>query len=152
MGFSRATEFHQQWPEIIQITTRSKELDKLLQGEIEAGSIMEFFGEFHTGKKQLCPSLAVTGQGMASARALTATARRSCWIRLKTENSFSCPASPGMLRVPKRLLSCWHRRDAPRGRGWRKPWLSAWEFRGNFGTAEHSQSFGKSSPSGLQHS
>ncbi|XP_062347837.1 uncharacterized protein LOC134043481 isoform X2 [Cinclus cinclus] len=144
---------------------------------------MEFFGEFHTGKKQLCPSLAVTGQapyrlwgqrgkshihghraasiqssswlwlkGMASARALTATARRSCWIRLKTENSFSCPASPGMLRVPKRLLSCWHRRDAPRGRGWRKPWLSAWEFRGNFGTAEHSQSFGKSSPSGLQHS
>ncbi|XP_016160144.1 PREDICTED: DNA repair protein RAD51 homolog 1-like [Ficedula albicollis] len=62
MGFTTATEFHQQWSELIQITTGSKELDKLLQGETETGSIMELFGEFHTGKKQLCPSLAVTGQ------------------------------------------------------------------------------------------
>lgn len=62
MGFTRATEFYQQWPEIIQITTVSKELDRLLQGEIETGSITELFREFHTGKKQLCPSLAVTGQ------------------------------------------------------------------------------------------
>jgi len=33
MGFTTATEFHQRRSEIIQITTGSKELDKLLQGE-----------------------------------------------------------------------------------------------------------------------
>ncbi|XP_063251612.1 uncharacterized protein LOC134549692 [Prinia subflava] len=62
MGFTTVMEFHQQWSEIIQITTGSKEQDKLLQGEIETGSITELFGEFHTGKTQLCPSPAVTAQ------------------------------------------------------------------------------------------
>lgn len=33
MGFTTATEFHQRRSEIIQITTGSKELDKLLQGQ-----------------------------------------------------------------------------------------------------------------------
>ena len=32
MGFTTATEFHQRRSELIQITTGSKELDKLLQG------------------------------------------------------------------------------------------------------------------------
>ena len=32
MGFTTATQFHQQRSEIIQVTTGSKELDKLLQG------------------------------------------------------------------------------------------------------------------------
>lgn len=32
MGFTTATEFHQKRSEIIQITTGSKELDKLLAG------------------------------------------------------------------------------------------------------------------------
>ncbi|CAH1791693.1 unnamed protein product [Owenia fusiformis] len=62
MGFTTATEFHQKRSEIIQITTGSKELDKLLQGGIETGSITEIFGEFRTGKTQLCHTLAVTCQ------------------------------------------------------------------------------------------
>ncbi|EMP26795.1 Protein CASC5 [Chelonia mydas] len=62
MGFTTATEFHQRRSEIIQITTGSKELDKLLQGGIETGSITEMFGEFRTGKTQLCHTLAVTCQ------------------------------------------------------------------------------------------
>ena len=33
MGFTTATEFHQKRSEIIQVTTGSKELDKLLQGK-----------------------------------------------------------------------------------------------------------------------
>lgn len=33
MGFTTATEFHQRRAEIIQISTGSKELDKLLQGQ-----------------------------------------------------------------------------------------------------------------------
>ncbi|KAG7262535.1 hypothetical protein CRUP_029669 [Coryphaenoides rupestris] len=48
--------------EIIQISTGSKELDKLLLGGIETGSITEMFGEFRTGKTQLCHTLAVTCQ------------------------------------------------------------------------------------------
>ncbi|PAA83777.1 hypothetical protein BOX15_Mlig032287g1 [Macrostomum lignano] len=62
MGFTTATEFHQKRSEIIQISTGSKELDKLLQGGIETGSITELFGEFRTGKSQLCHTLAVTCQ------------------------------------------------------------------------------------------
>lgn len=62
MGFTTATEFHQKRSEIIQVTTGSKELDKLLQGGIETGSITEMFGEFRTGKTQLCHTLAVTCQ------------------------------------------------------------------------------------------
>lgn len=62
MGFTTATEFHQKRSEIIQVTTGSKELDKLLQGGIETGSITEIFGEFRTGKTQLCHQLCVTCQ------------------------------------------------------------------------------------------
>nr|CAG4651963.1 EOG090X0906 [Triops cancriformis] len=62
MGFTTASEFHQKRAEVIQITTGSKELDKLLGGGIETGSITEIFGEFRTGKTQLCHTLAVTCQ------------------------------------------------------------------------------------------
>ncbi len=62
MGFTTATEYHQKRAEIIQVTTGSKELDKLLGGGIETGSITEIFGEFRTGKTQLCLTLAVTCQ------------------------------------------------------------------------------------------
>lgn len=62
MGFTTASEFHLKRSELIQLTTGSKELDKLLQGGIETGSITEIFGEFRTGKTQLCHQLAVTCQ------------------------------------------------------------------------------------------
>eukprot|EP01099_Mayorella_cantabrigiensis_P006546 TRINITY_DN5508_c0_g1_i1.p1 TRINITY_DN5508_c0_g1~~TRINITY_DN5508_c0_g1_i1.p1 ORF type:complete len:298 (-),score=74.53 TRINITY_DN5508_c0_g1_i1:161-934(-) len=62
MGFITATEFHSTRSEIIQISTGSKELDKLLQGGIETGSITEIFGEFRTGKTQICHTLCVTCQ------------------------------------------------------------------------------------------
>lgn len=62
MGFTTATEYHQKRSEIIQLTTGSKELDKLLGGGIETGSLTELFGEFRTGKTQLCHTLAVTCQ------------------------------------------------------------------------------------------
>jgi len=62
MGFTTATEMHRQRQEIIELTTGSKELDKLLDGGIETGSITELFGEFRTGKTQLCHQLCVTCQ------------------------------------------------------------------------------------------
>lgn len=62
MGFTSALSFYQKRSEIIMLTTGSKELDKLLGGGIETGSITELFGEFRSGKTQLCHTLAVTCQ------------------------------------------------------------------------------------------
>merc|ERR1712059_43802 len=61
-GFTTATEMHLKRSQIIQITTGSIELDKLLNGGFETGSITELFGEFRTGKSQLCHTIAVTCQ------------------------------------------------------------------------------------------
>ena len=47
---------------IIHVSTGSSELDKVLGGGIETMSITEVFGEFRTGKTQLCHTLCVTSQ------------------------------------------------------------------------------------------
>ena len=47
---------------MIQVTTGSNELNKILGGGIETGSITELFGEFRTGKTQLAHTLCVTSQ------------------------------------------------------------------------------------------
>ncbi|CAO3682026.1 unnamed protein product [Umbelopsis vinacea] len=62
MGFTTAMDIHHRRQELICITTGSKELDKILGGGIETGSITEIFGEFRTGKSQICHTLAVTCQ------------------------------------------------------------------------------------------
>ncbi|OMJ10119.1 DNA repair protein RAD51-like protein [Smittium culicis] len=62
MGFTTASDYHQRRSEMISITTGSTELDKLLGGGFETGSITEIFGEFRTGKSQICHTLAVTCQ------------------------------------------------------------------------------------------
>lgn len=62
MGFTTATEFLQRRQDIIKINCGSSELNKLLEGGIETGSITEIFGEFRTGKTQLCHQLAVSCQ------------------------------------------------------------------------------------------
>ncbi|CAN0108235.1 unnamed protein product, partial [Hapterophycus canaliculatus] len=45
-----------------QVHTGAKQLDALLGGGIETGSITEFFGEFRSGKTQLMHTLCVTSQ------------------------------------------------------------------------------------------
>ncbi|KAG0668508.1 recombinase rad51 [Maudiozyma exigua] len=62
MGFVTAADFHSRRSEMICLTTGSKNLDTLLGGGVETGSITELFGEFRTGKSQLCHTLAVTCQ------------------------------------------------------------------------------------------
>ncbi|KAA0163980.1 hypothetical protein FNF27_01370 [Cafeteria roenbergensis] len=62
MGFSTAAEYAKAREDVVFVSTGSKELDKLLQGGIETGSITELFGEFRTGKTQLCHTLCVTCQ------------------------------------------------------------------------------------------
>ncbi|XP_023348813.1 glutamic acid-rich protein, partial [Eurytemora carolleeae] len=62
MVFPTALENHLKRSKMIQITTGSRELDKLLNGGIEPGSVTEMFGKTRTGKSQLCHTLAVTCQ------------------------------------------------------------------------------------------
>ncbi|KAG5474287.1 hypothetical protein LSCM1_03067 [Leishmania martiniquensis] len=62
MGFTSAVAYHEARKEIIMVTTGSREVDKLLGGGVETGSITELFGEFRTGKTQLCHTLCVTCQ------------------------------------------------------------------------------------------
>jgi DNA repair protein RAD51 len=60
MGFTSARQMHEQRADVIQTTTGAKELDKILEVGIETGSITEIYGEFRTGKSQLCHTLFVT--------------------------------------------------------------------------------------------
>jgi DNA repair protein RAD51 len=62
MGFSTAAEMHRLRESVLHLSTGSKDLDSLLAGGIETGSITELFGEFRTGKTQLCHTLCVTCQ------------------------------------------------------------------------------------------
>eukprot|EP01061_Rhynchopus_euleeides_P019841 TRINITY_DN3254_c3_g1_i2.p1 TRINITY_DN3254_c3_g1~~TRINITY_DN3254_c3_g1_i2.p1 ORF type:complete len:355 (+),score=166.18 TRINITY_DN3254_c3_g1_i2:63-1127(+) len=62
LGFISARDCHEARKHQISITSGSKELDKLLGGGFETGSITELYGEFRTGKTQLCHTLCVTCQ------------------------------------------------------------------------------------------
>ena len=56
-GFVTATTLHARRAEIVRITTGSKNLDQILQGGVETGSITEIFGEFATGFVNKCSRL-----------------------------------------------------------------------------------------------
>ncbi|CAD8122946.1 unnamed protein product [Paramecium sonneborni] len=60
--FKPATDVLKQRERIIHVSTGSTKFDKLLRGGIETGGITEMFGEFRTGKSQICHTLAVTCQ------------------------------------------------------------------------------------------
>lgn len=61
-SFVTAFEYAQQRQQILKVTTGSQELNKLLGGGVESKSITEIYGEYRTGKTQLCHTLAVTCQ------------------------------------------------------------------------------------------
>ena len=62
MGFLTAAQQLETRKDLIQLSTGSKDLDSLLGGGVETGSLTEIFGEFRTGKTQLCHTLCVTSQ------------------------------------------------------------------------------------------
>ena len=62
LGFEPSNIFLEKRMNLTYLTTGSKELDRLLGGGIESGSITEMFGEFRTGKTQICHTLCVTCQ------------------------------------------------------------------------------------------
>ena len=59
LGFCSAQEYLEARANLIKFTTGSVQLDALLKGGIETGNLTELFGEFRTGKTQLCHTLAV---------------------------------------------------------------------------------------------
>lgn len=62
MDFKTAADALEDRKSLLLLTTGSIEFDKLLEGGVETGSITEVFGEFRTGKTQLCHTLCVTCQ------------------------------------------------------------------------------------------
>ena len=61
----------QERKKLTRITSGSKELDTLLGGGFESNSITELFGEFRTGKTQICHTLCVTCQLPKSSRKIS---------------------------------------------------------------------------------
>lgn len=57
-----AVDLLQKRKNIVKMTTGSENLDAILAGGIESGSITEVFGEFRTGKTQLAHTMCVTAQ------------------------------------------------------------------------------------------
>jgi DNA repair protein RadA len=75
LGFKSAEVIWEHRKNIARITTGSQELDDVLGGGVETGSVIEFFGEFRTGKTQIMHQLCVNVQlpkekGGLEARAL----------------------------------------------------------------------------------
>ena len=62
LGFRTALELKRERSGQPRITTGSKNLDSLLGGGVEVRTITEFFGEYGTGKTQICHQLAVNVQ------------------------------------------------------------------------------------------
>lgn len=62
IGFTSAAQRFLQRSNVIHVTSGSSELDKILNGGFETGSITEIYGENRTGKSQICHTLCVTCQ------------------------------------------------------------------------------------------
>jgi DNA repair protein RAD51 len=83
MDFKTAADALEDRKALVTLSTGSTELDKLLEGGVETGSITEVFGEFRTGKTQLCHTLCVTCQ-----MAITEGGAEGKAIYIDTEGSF----------------------------------------------------------------
>jgi DNA repair protein RadA len=81
--FVSASEIYKRRKAIERITTGSKNLDDLLAGGIETQAVTEFYGEFGSGKTQICHTLCVTTQVPKDRGGLAARV-----VYVDTENTF----------------------------------------------------------------
>ena len=81
--FVSASEIYKRRKAIERITTGSKNLDDLLAGGIETKAVTEFYGEFGSGKTQICHTLCVTTQTPKDQGGLGARV-----VYVDTENTF----------------------------------------------------------------
>jgi len=62
LSFIRADELLKMRQNILRLTTGSKVLDELLDGGLETQTITEFYGEYGSGKSQMCHQLCINVQ------------------------------------------------------------------------------------------
>ena len=62
VSFIRADELFKMRKNVLRLTTGSKALDKVLDGGLETQTISEFYGEYGSGKSQICHQLCVNVQ------------------------------------------------------------------------------------------
>lgn len=83
LPFIRGDELVKMRESVLRLTTGSKMLDKLLGGGIESQSITEFYGEYGSGKSQMCHQLCVNVQLPREQGGLEGSA-----LYIDTENTF----------------------------------------------------------------
>lgn len=83
VSFMRADELLKRRQNVLRLTTGSKALDKLLGGGLETQTITEFFGEYGSGKSQVCHQLCVNVQLPPEQGGLDGAA-----LYVDTENTF----------------------------------------------------------------
>ena len=62
ISFVRADELFKMRQNVLRLTTGSKALDKMVDGGLETQTITEFYGEYGSGKSQICHQLCVNVQ------------------------------------------------------------------------------------------
>jgi DNA repair protein RadA len=83
IAFVRGDELVELRKDIRKLTTGCPSLDYLLKGGMETQSLTEFYGEFGTGKSQICHQLCITVQLREEQGGLEGTA-----LYIDTENTF----------------------------------------------------------------
>jgi DNA repair protein RadA len=83
LTFIRADELLKMRTSVARLTTGSRTVDELLAGGLETQTITEFYGEFGTGKSQICHQLCVNVQLPPEKHGLSGGA-----LYIDTENTF----------------------------------------------------------------
>lgn len=83
LSFIRADELLKMRQTVLRLTTGSKMLDELLEGGLETQTITEFYGEYGSGKSQICHQLCVNVQLPPERGGLGGAA-----LYIDTENTF----------------------------------------------------------------
>jgi len=83
LSFVRADELFKMRQPVLRLTSGNKGLDALLAGGLETQTITEFYGEYGSGKSQMCHQLCVNVQLPAERGGLDGAA-----LYLDTENTF----------------------------------------------------------------
>jgi DNA repair protein RadA len=83
VSFVRADELLRMRQQVLRLTTGSKVLDRILDGGLETQTITEFYGEYGSGKSQICHQLCVNVQLPPERGGLNGAA-----LYIDTENTF----------------------------------------------------------------
>jgi DNA repair protein RadA len=83
ISFVRADELFKMRQSVLRLATGSKALDKLVDGGLETQTITEFYGEYGSGKSQICHQLCVNVQLPPERGGLNGAA-----LYVDTENTF----------------------------------------------------------------